>query len=136
MNEILTNLLLAVLTAAIPTLGGFLLNLLDKSMKAFIQKVDNETAKRFLNEAADVVHDAVASTFQTYVDAMKKAGTFDEEAQKQALSMALAACWASLSPEALEFIENRFNDVTAYLTNKIEAEVLAQKNGIGTLVAA
>ena len=44
MNEILTNLLLAVLTAAIPTLGGFLLNLLDKSMKAFIQKVDNQSA--------------------------------------------------------------------------------------------
>ena len=64
---------------------------------------------------------------QTYVDALKKTGTFDFEAQKQAATKALNACLAAISPTAKAFIEEMYGDVTAYLSTKIEAEVRTQK---------
>ncbi len=50
-----------------------------------------------------------------------------------ALSMALAACLASLSQSAQDYIERTYGDVNSYLTTKIEAEVRAQKLGFATL---
>ena len=78
----------------------------------------------------------MAYVSQVYVDGLKLAGSFDEAAQKQALSMALAACLSSLSASAQKYIEKTYGDKAAYLTTKIEAEVRAQKNGYMTLAAA
>lgn len=69
----------------------------------------------------------VAATSQTYVDALKQAGKFDLEAQKEAAQKALTACLASISPAAQAFIEALYGDLTEYLTTKIEAEVRRQK---------
>ena len=77
--------------------------------------------------AAAAAADAVSMVSQTYVDALKAAGNFGEEAQKEALSRALAACLASLSQSAQEYISTTYGDINAYLTTKIEAEVRAQK---------
>ena len=87
-----------------------------------------------ITEIADAVSAAVAATSQTYVDALKKAGSFDLEAQKQAAAMALSACISAISPAAKEFIVAAYGDLTEYLTNKIEAEVRSQKTGETLLV--
>ena len=79
-------------------------------------------------EAAEAIAAAVAATNQTYVDALKNAGKFDAEAQKQAAQKALAACLQSISPAAQEFIERAYGDIREYLTTRIEAEVRKQKN--------
>ena len=39
----------------------------------------------FFNRAQEVIHSAVKQTYQTYVQALKEAGLFDEVAQKKAL---------------------------------------------------
>ena len=93
---------------------------------------DNKIVKEIASAAAD----AVAMVSQTYVDGLKAAGNFDAAAQKQALSMALAACLASLSQSAQDYIERTYGDVNSYLTTKIEAEVRAQKLGFATLETA
>jgi hypothetical protein len=69
----------------------------------------------------------VSAVSQTYVDELKKAGSFDAEAQKQALAMALAACIKAISPATKAFIEETYGDLTEYLTTYIEAEVRKQK---------
>lgn len=81
----------------------------------------------YITEIADAVSAAVAATSQTYVDALKQAGKFDLEAQKEAAQKALTACLASISPAAQAFIEALYGDLTEYLTTKIEAEVRRQK---------
>ena len=73
---------------------------------------DNKIVKEIASAAAD----AVAMVSQTYVDGLKAAGNFDAAAQKQALSMALAACLASLSQSAQDYIERTYGDVNSYLT--------------------
>ena len=78
-------------------------------------------------EAAEAIAAAVDATNQTYVDALKGAGKFDVEAQKQAAQKALAACLQSISPAAQRFIESPYGDIREYLTNRIEAEVRKQR---------
>lgn len=92
-------------------------------------KIDNETANRVLSEIGEIVPDSVLYAAQVYVDGLKAAGTFDEAAQRQALSMAVKACMSRLSKKALDFIKENFGDPEEYLTGRVEAEVKRQKQG-------
>ena len=125
----MTELILSALTAAVLVVGGFAAKALDKFAAT---NADNKIVKEIASAAAD----AVAMVSQTYVDGLKAAGNFDAAAQKQALSMALAACLASLSQSAQDYIERTYGDVNSYLTTKIEAEVRAQQPGRATLDTA
>lgn len=73
---------------------------------------------------------AVATTSQTYVDALKKAGSFTKAAQAEAAQKALTTCIASISPAATAFIEQVYGDMKEYLMSRIEAEVRKQKTVI------
>lgn len=116
----MNDLILTALTTAVLIVGGFAVKALNKVAST---NADNKLIKEIASAAAD----AVAMVSQTYVDALKAAGAFDKEAQKEALSRALAACLASLSQSAQEYISTTYGDINAYLTTKIEAEVRAQK---------
>ena len=80
-----------------------------------------------LPTASAVVADVVEATSQTYVDALKAIGAFDEAAQKEALKRAAASCVALLSQAAKDYITEVSGDMNAYLETKIEAEVRRQK---------
>lgn len=92
-----------------------------------IAGVDDFNQAWYIQEIADAISAAVSATSQTYVDALKQAGKFDKDAQIEAARRALAACMASISPAAKEFIERLYGDITEYLSTKIEAEVRNQK---------
>ena len=112
MNELIGGIFLLAVTAV----GGFAAGALRQVAAAY-------TENRLLSEIAD----AVACVSQTYVDELKELGKFDEEAQKIAVTKALAACMASLSESAKDFITNNYGDISAYLTRRIEAQVRLQK---------
>lgn len=128
MKEMLLDLLLAVITAAVPVLTTYAVAYVKRAKEEAQANTDSIKAQRYIEEIADAITDAVAATSQTYVDALKQAGKFTAEAQAEAASKALTACLASISPAATAFIEEIYGDVKAYLTNKIEAEVRKQKN--------
>lgn len=134
MNEFLTNLAMTVVTAAVPILTAYAVSLISKIKDKTIAQTDSLKQQAYITEIADAVSAAVAATSQTYVDALKRAGSFDLEAQKQAAAMALSACISAISPAAKDFIVAAYGDLTEYLTNKIEAEVRSQKNGETLLV--
>lgn len=135
MNELLSDLLVAVITAAVPVLTSFAVILIRKAAANAAANTEDTKVQGYIMEIGIAVSDAVAATSQTYVDALKKNGEFTVEAQKQAAQMALAACIASLTPAAKEFIEQAYGDLSGYLANKIEAEVRSQKQGLTTLSA-
>ena len=100
MNDFLTTLLQAVLVAAVPVCAAFIGKGL-KALAAYLgQKSENDLAKKYLAEAADAISTAVTFTSQTYVDALKKTGQFDKEAQEWALQVALAQAQRLLTEDA------------------------------------
>lgn len=136
MQEFLTNLLMAVITAAVPVVATYLISMIKKAGENAAADTEDIKVQGYIKEIASAISDAVAATSQTYVDALKQAGKFTKEAQEEAAKKALTACLASISPAAQKFIEAAYGDITEYLTNKIEAEVRKQKISVGTPVAA
>lgn len=127
MSEFLTQLLQAVITAAIPVCGAFLIQFLNKKSAQIAAETDNEELKGLLEQVNDAVTKAVTYTTQTFVDSMKKNGVFDAEAQAEALQKSLDKTLALLSEVAKSALEEIYGDLNEYLTVRIEAEVKNQK---------
>lgn len=89
--------------------------------------VDNNMADKYIAMVADTVSACVIATNQTYVEALKKENVFTAEAQKEAFNLTYNAVMAILTDEAKEYLAEIYGDVTAYITNKIEAEVNISK---------
>ena len=135
MKELLLDLLLAVITAAVPVLTTYAVGYINKAKERAIANTEDTKRQGYIKEIADAISDAVSATSQTYVDALKQAGKFTKEAQEEAAQKALATCIASISPAATDFIEDAYGDVKEYLANKIEAEVRKQKNEAPALIS-
>lgn len=127
MNEFLSELLIAVVTAAVPVVSAYLVAFINRLRKQAVEQTENTKRQSYITEIANAVAVAVAATSQTYVDALKTSGSFTVEAQKEAAQKALTACVAAISPAAQSFIASAYGDLTEYLTNRIEAEVRKQK---------
>lgn len=116
--------------AIIPLLGAatlYLITLIDAKKKEIKDKAKSETAKKYIEMLDDTIINCVVATNQTYVDALKKAGSFDAEAQKQAFKLTYEAVMAILTDEAQMYLNEAIKDLNAYITNKIESGVVAAK---------
>ena len=133
MKDLLSEIFVAVVTAAIPVLAGFFISYINKIKENAAANTEDVKKQGYIAEIAAAVSDAVAATSQTFVDSLKKAGAFNAEAQREAAKMALDICVASLSASAVEFIETAYGELSEYLVSRIEAEVRRQK--IETAVA-
>ena len=90
-------------------------------------KVKNETQKKYIEMLNNTITDCVIATTQTYVDSLKKQGTFDAEAQKVAFTMTYESVIKLLTDEATEYLSEAVGDLNLYITQKIEAEVNLNK---------
>ena len=90
-------------------------------------KTDNETADKYIAMLDKTITDCVIATNQTYVEALKKEGKFDAEAQKKAFEETKNAVLTILSEDAKEYLSNAIGDLQVYMTKKIEAEVKLNK---------
>ena len=116
--------------AIIPLLGAatlYLITLIDAKKKEIKDKTKSEIAKKYIEMLDDTIINCVVATNQTYVDALKKAGSFDAEAQKQAFKFTYDAVMAILTDEAQLYLNEAIKDLNAYITNKIESGVVAAK---------
>ena len=86
-----------------------------------------ETEKKYINMLNNTISDCVIATTQTYVDALKKQGAFDAEAQKVAFTMTYEAVVKLLTDEATEYLNEAVGDLNLYITQKIESEVNLNK---------
>lgn len=90
-------------------------------------KVDNDTADKYIAMLDDTICACVIATTQTYVEALKKDNAFTKEAQKEAFNLTFNAVMSVLTDEAKKYLSEVYGDLTAYITNKIEAEVNLNK---------
>ena len=85
-------------------------------------------ARTQLSVATTIVTNAVRSVFQTYVEALKKNGTFDAKSQKIALTKAKDEALAQMTDDIKEYITSTYGDLETWLTTQIEATINILKN--------
>lgn len=74
-----------------------------------------------IEEAIDIVLDAVDETNQTFADQLREDGTFDEEKQKEALEKSLKKSLSMMNDRVLKLLEKEFNSAEAWIVSKIES---------------
>lgn len=114
----------------IPLLGiltKYLVDFLTAKRDELNSKTDNEIAKKYTDMVYQTVVDCMIATNQTYVDSLKKSGSFDEAAQKEAFNRTMNAVLAILGDDAKEYISQATGDLNTYLTQLIESEVNKHK---------
>ena len=125
MNDILLNVLSVLLTAVILPLISIAGTQLIKFINSKIK--NNELAKQ-LTTATSIVTNAVRVVFQTYVDTLKKNGSFDKEAQAEALTRAKNIALSQITEDTKSYIEDNYGDFNNWLTFQIESTIDSLKN--------
>ena len=87
----------------------------------------NEVLSKYIEMLSNTICECVIATNQTYVDSLKAQGKFDAEAQKKAFEMTYNSVINILTEDAKVYLTSIYGDLTAYITNMIEAEVNKNK---------
>lgn len=124
MNEILISIVSVIIT-------GVLIPLITWAGTALIKwlntKVKNEESAEFLTQATTIVLNAVKTVFQTYVDQLKKNGSFDETAQKTAFLKAKELAQKQMSEEVISYVNENYGDFNNWLEVQIESSIATLK---------
>ena len=116
----------------VPLLGiltAYIVSYIRAKINELTEISQNDTLDKYLKMLAETVSKCVIATNQTYVEALKKQGKFDAEAQKKAFTMTLNAVMNIMGEEAIHYLNEACGDLSLYISNLIEAEVKAQKVG-------
>ena len=125
MNEILLNVLSIIVTAVVIPVISFLGYKLSQFLNS---KIKDEKARNLLDKANEIVLNAVKVVFQTYVESLKNSGNFNADAQAIALTKAKQIIDSELTEELKKFIKENYGDLSAWITNQIEASIYQLKN--------
>jgi hypothetical protein len=120
MNEIIISVISVVVTSVVLPLITFAGT---KLIQYLNQRIKDEKTRNILTGITQIVERAVRSVFQTYVESLKKSGTFDKEAQLTALAIAKTEVMKELNDDAVEFIKTNYGDTQSFITNQIEATI-------------
>ena len=116
MNEYINEILGVVITAFVIPLITYLSN---EAIKLLKEKV----AELKIKKAEKVAQAAVAEIAQTYVDPLKKAGTFAEDTALIAFNKAFELATELINEDTQELIASIHNDFDSWLSAQIEAAV-------------
>lgn len=119
--EICTQVILGIMGVLITGLGTLITFLINKYVK-------NDQLKRILSSLNETVKNAVSEVYQTYVEALKKDGMFDADAQKEALSRALEIIKTNLPADVMTWVKENYSDIDSYFKSQIEAVIGLLKN--------
>jgi hypothetical protein len=107
-----------------PLLGiltTFIIIFISKKAQELKAKTNNELYSKYIDMLEQTIINCVIATNQTYVDALKREGKFDGEAQKIAFQKTYDSVMAILSEDAKTYLNEAIGDLQAYIINQIEA---------------
>ena len=114
-----TDLILKIVEVCLIPILGVLTNAIVKFINSKIEELkmrtDNESLQKYIDMFNDTICNCVIATNQTYVEALKKQGSFDLEAQKIAFDMTKNAVLELLSEEAKVYLTEIYGDLMAYM---------------------
>ncbi len=115
----------------IPLLGiltTYVVKYIQVKMEEIQVKTENEIIDKYLSMLTTTITECVIATNQTYVEALKKEGKFDLEAQKKAFEMTQEAVMMILTDEAQKYLSAAVGDLNVFIAQQIEAAVNVEKN--------
>ena len=125
MNEIIINIISVVVTSIVLPL----ISIAGAKLIQFINsKIKNNKAADLLTTAITIVINAVRSVFQTYVEALKKEGSFNKDAQIIALNKAKDIALTQMTDEVKEYLVSTYGSLDSWLDTNIEATINILKN--------
>lgn len=111
----------------------FLTQIIVRFVSVYMTKLKNQVNSEILNKYFDIVQDAIIKavmfTNQTFVDELKGANLFDEEAQKEAFRKTKDQVLAIITDSQKQLIESAVGDFDKWLDTQIEAYVAEVKKG-------
>ena len=123
MNETMQQIVSAcvpVLCLLITAGGAYAVALLRRETAKIQQQIDNETASKYMDMAADAVAQAVTYTAQTFTDALKAEGKFTKEKQIEAFNKAKNKTLEILGDAAVNALGEIYGDFDTWVETKIE----------------
>ena len=120
-GEIGTQVILGILGVVLSSLGVVVTYLVNKY-------VNDAKLKNILTSLNTLVQNSVLEVYQTYVEALKKAGNFDAEAQKLALERCLTLIKANMPKDIETWLKANYSNVESYLKSLVEAQIGFLKN--------
>ena len=124
---LLTQIMEVVVIPLLGILTAYVVKIVNAKLEEASANRKNELEKKYINMLNDTLSDCVIATTQTYVESLKKQGSFDAEAQKEAFNQTYSAVMGILSEEAKKYLNEAIGDLNLYITQKIEAEVKINK---------
>ena len=125
MNEIIINIISVVVTSIVLPL----ISIAGAKLIQFINsKIKNNKAADLLTTATTIVINAVRSVFQTYVEALKKEGSFNKDAQIIALNKAKDIALTQMTDEVKDYLVTTYGCLDSWLDTNIEATINILKN--------
>ena len=128
LNELLPIIFMCVVIPALGILTTVIVTYIQKKKEELKNSIDNEQLYKYVSMLADTVCTCVVATNQTYVNALKKQGKFDAEAQKEAFRRTYEAVMGILSDEAVKYLTVFYGDLQVAVTSLIEKEVAEAAN--------
>lgn len=125
--KILEPIFYAVITTATPILVAYVRSYLISKKEQIDRKIENDMLQKYVDMAIDTVESSILAVSQTYVDSLKKSGTFDENAQKEAKMLAIDTATALITKEAKVAIEMAYGDFNKWLDINIESLINQNK---------
>ena len=115
-NQIIGIVIVLILLPLI----AYLLSVAVSYMKAKAENIQNQTVKDIVLDAIDTVEQSVLYVMQTYVDALKRGGTFTKEAQQAAFEKAAERARELITDEVKAMISATYGDFDKVRANKTE----------------
>lgn len=126
-QETINLLFQLVLIPILGILTNFLVKWLSAKSLEIQNKVDSDTADKYVAMLTDTITNCVVATNQTYVDALKKEGKFDAAAQEIAFQLTKEAVLEILNEESKKYLSALYGDLDKFISYKIESEVKLNK---------
>lgn len=124
MNDILTNIILTILTAAL--FAG--LKYLTEYVNDNKSKIKDEKARKAIEKALEIVSLAVNITNQSFVQDLKDKDGFGKKEAEEAFNATKVKVIEMLDDETKKILEQEFENSNKFLNEAIEAKVWESKN--------
>lgn len=128
-TELIKQIFEVCLFPLLGILTTFVIIFISKKAQELKAKTNNELYHKYIDMLEQTIINCVIATNQTYVDALKREGKFDSEAQKIAFQKTYDSVIAILSEDAKTYLNEVIGDLQAYIINQIEAQVNLNKEG-------
>lgn len=126
-TELITQIFEVCVIPLLGILTTFFVKWVNAKIGQMTQNSDNALQKKYLEMLNETITNCVIATTQTYVESLKKQGSFDAEAQKKAFTMTYEAVLGLLTDDATKYLTEAVGDLNLYIKQKIEAEVKLNK---------